>query len=190
MWRRKFLRKLALIGAVGPSFLSTVTYAGVKLEGIDGMAGQALIAALREIGEPVCSQMAAKLEADGFPASGFDLHLRRAGLSPQDALAIAQGLNALRLHDARAMRSFSISYNQEIGETGAVALVDALPASLPEIGMVGCDLGDESGEALMQFALDAPKLKMMCIENNAFSPEMRRRLETLRTLRSDMFLVV
>lgn len=194
MLRRKFLKTLALIGSTpawaGPSLLPPLAHTGVEPEGMDSMAGHELIAALRDTGKPVCGDAAERLESAGFPASGFNLHLRGAGLTMPDALAIALALNALRAKNASPLRSFSISYNPGIGAAGAVALVNAFPASLIEIGMVGCDLGDESGEALMQFARTASKLKMMCIEDNRFSSEMRQRLGTLRNVRADMLLVV
>jgi len=154
------------------------------------MAGPDLIAALLDTGKPVCKAAAARLEMEGFPSSGFDLHLRGAGLTTPDALAIAEALNLRLVENASPMRSFSISYNAEIGDDGVVALVGSFPTSLSEIGMVGCDLGDESAEVLLQFAQTVPNLKMMCIEDNRFSPQMRQRFKALGAAQGSLLLIV
>jgi hypothetical protein len=189
MSRRKFLKNLAFVGGTWPSMISSMASAGVEPEEIDGMAGAGLIAALRETGKPVCGQAAERLKAQGFPASGFNLHLRGADLTASDALAISKALDLLRAQKASPMRSFSISYNEGIGDASVVALVNAFPASLVEIGMVGCDLGDESGEALLQFTREASNLKMICIEDNRFSPQLRQRFKALGDARRGLLLV-
>lgn len=187
--RREVLKSLSLLGATGPIWFGSAALSGNQLQGNHVMAVSDLIAALRETGKQVCQLAASRLEAEGFEKSGFDLHLRSGGLSADDALAIAAALAELGDHPASALRSVSISYNQDIGEAGAAALIRSFPATVTEIGMVGCDLGDESGEALLKFALSTPKLKMMCVEGNSFSPPMHQRFKALHHVRADMLLV-
>ena len=121
-------------------------------------------------------------------ASSFNLHLRRAGLDRQDAVNIAVAVRGLPGSITPSMRSFSVSYNPDIGDAGAIALIGSLPASTTEIGMVGCDLRDGSGEVLLDWVQHAPTLRMFCVEGNEFSSLMRRRLSKLRGSRSGLFV--
>ncbi|MFT5685387.1 MAG: hypothetical protein ACI8RZ_006338 [Myxococcota bacterium] len=50
-----------------------------------------------------------------------------------------------------------------------VALIDALPLSLTELGLVGCALGDVAGEALVQWALTATRACGLCVEDSRSS---------------------
>jgi len=72
----------------------------------------------------------------------YSLHLRNAGLSTSDALAIAQALVQLDSTPELRLISFSLSYNTKIGSDGAIAVLQALPTHLVELGMVGADLDD------------------------------------------------
>lgn len=60
----------------------------------------------------------------------------------------------------------TISYNPGIAELEAIALIKSLPPSLTEIGMVECDLGDESGDTLPGWTQSAFSIRMMCVEGN------------------------
>jgi hypothetical protein len=132
-----------------------------------------LTEALRKIGHPNCQDAALRLDASSKET--FDLHLRHAGLTPQDAVAIAK---ALSNHGSSAprLRSFSISYNRALSDEGATILLAALPLTLNALGMVECDLSDESGRTLLDWGQHATGLQMMCVEGNRFSPAMRQRL--------------
>jgi hypothetical protein len=136
--------------------------------------------ALRRTRHDVCLDAAALMEAQGAPR--FDLHLRQAGLGPHDADVIATALR--NMDDTPSLRSFSVSYNTNLGDDGAIGLIRALPRSVTAIGMVGCGLGDDSGAALCDWAENAESLAMVCVEENGFSREMRGRLSGLGNLRS------
>jgi hypothetical protein len=151
---------------------------------------RALAEALRVTGKGVCLNLAAKLDALGMNASSFDLHLRQAGLDRQDAVNIAEAVEDLPASIAPSMRSFSVSYNPSIEDTGAIALIGSLPASTTEIGMVGCGLGDKSGEVLLDWTRQAPALRMLCVEKNEFSSRMRGRLSKLRGSGSGLAVTV
>lgn len=158
----------------------------------------ALIAALRATGKQTCLAEADRL-AEALPlTSGFNLHLRRAGLSLNDALKISEAISPTKGNpskqkpeqQASAMQSFSISDNPNVQDAGVVALAESLPATLREIGMVECRLGDESGEALLNFASQSSGLRMMCIEGNNFSAAMQQRLARLGAERTGLIVIV
>jgi hypothetical protein len=43
-----------------------------------------------------------------------------------------------------------VSFNPGNGDAGATAIANALPMTLQELGMVGCDMGDQAGEFLLR----------------------------------------
>ena len=143
------------------------------------MTPNALIAALRLIGKPVCTEAADRLAASAGRASGFDLHLRRAGLSADDARILSDGMRAAEGDGGLDLRSFSASYNPDLGDKGAAALADAFPANMTELGLVGCSIGDGGAQNLLAWAQKAPALTMICIEGNQISPDLKARFRDL-----------
>lgn len=126
-----------------------------------------LVSALEGMGQAVALRQVA--------SDQVDLHLRDAGLTPSQAQALAEALlEACQL--GMQLRSLSVSYNPNMGDSGALALIQALPPELEELGMVGCALGAPCGEALLSWASAAPTLRMMCVEENAFPTELRQAL--------------
>ena len=108
----------------------------------------------------------------------MDLHFRNAGLTHDDVCGIVKELRSAQSGGSQ-LRSFSVSYNPKIGDDGIKALLGALPLTVQELGMVACNLSDESGHALWQWAQQATGLRMMCVEGNLFSPAMRSKLLAL-----------
>jgi hypothetical protein len=43
-----------------------------------------------------------------------------------------------------------VSFNPGNWDAGATAIANALPMTLQELGMVGCDMGDQAGETLLR----------------------------------------
>lgn len=99
----------------------------------------------------------------------YDLHLRAADLRHDDAVRLAATL-------VPGLRSFSISYNAGVTDAGAVALIEALPKGVTEIGMVECDLGDMAGRALVAWVAQARGLRLICVEGNGFSPVVQTQI--------------
>ena len=145
------------------------------------MSLAALTKALRETGHAVCIDAADRLERSLAP--DFNLHLRSAGLIPTDAAVIAEALAQFD-QDSPCLRSFSVSYNPTLGDVGVKVLLAALPATVNELGMVGCELSDDSGQTLLEWAKQADGLRMMCVEGNRYSEQMRGRLSQLGGVRS------
>eukprot|EP00961_Rhodomonas_salina_P071462 959690-Rhodomonas_salina.2 len=131
-----------------------------------------LAAALYAIGGSVCTEAAGAAMKE-CPTS---LHLRNAGIDAATAVQLACAL----AEEVPALQSFSVSYNN-ISDAGAVALVNAMPPTVTEIGMVGCGISDTGGQALAAWArTDAAKqLSMLCVEENMFSASVQQSLTAL-----------
>ena len=142
-----------------------------------------LINALRAIGKDACIKAATKMEVAQAAQMPFSLHLRNAGLNVSDAEILANALMALPTDDQVKFRSFSVSYNPMLGDEGTVALSQALPRTVSEIGFVGCDVGDVGGEALLEWAEQATRLSVICVEDNVFSKHTKTRFRELATKR-------
>lgn len=145
-----------------------------------------LIQALRTIDKPVCTEAAKRL-ARSTKATDFDLHLRSAGLTQADARVLADAMASAG--DGPSLRSFSASYNPDLGDAGVVALAEAFPTSMRELGLVGCVIGDVGGRAILKWAKSAPELGMICVEGNAMSAEVRAALTALGRERQVMVVV-
>ena len=149
-----------------------------------------LIFVLRELGNDVCEKAARRIETSLAGSSKVSLHLRNANLSQSQTSQLAEALKGLTdLNDDR-LRSFSMSYNDTLGDTGAVALAQALPHSLHEIGFVGCGIQDAGGKAILEWATQAPDLNVLCIEDNFFSTETKSLFQVFGESHPAMTLII
>jgi hypothetical protein len=73
------------------------------------------------------------------------------------------------------IKTLSFSYNVELGDEGAIILVKSLPKSIASLGLVGCSINDVGGEAIFSWMKKATQLKMICIENNNFSVQLKKK---------------
>lgn len=146
--------------------------------------------ALRTIGTPVCLRAADRLGSQNGSVTEFDLHLRNAGLDAGAAELLARGMDQTTRGAGPELRSFSASYNPGLSDAGAIRLCRALPGSVTELGLVGCDLGDTSGLEVLDWASRAPSLRMICVEGNGFSVQIRSRLRDLSASNPNLFVVV
>lgn len=154
-----------------------------------------LTKALRSIGGDICIDAAERLESLSVSTTKFNLHLRQAGLGwaglgTSDAGLLADALQSLKTDDGTSLNSFSLSYNAGIGDEGASLIANSLPTNLPELGIMGCGLGDASGETLLRWAREAPDLHTMCIEQNRFSDGLRARFNAFDLRRANFLMVV
>ena len=145
--------------------------------------------ALKATGKAVCIKEAMRLEALPPSTSECNLHLRQAGLDMQDALTIAQAMREFSEQNRMVIRSFSVSYNPGLQDAGVIALINAFPSTLSEVGVVGCGISDTCGESLLAWARSAQALRMICLEQNQLSQEMRHRFSMLGERRTDLFVV-
>lgn len=170
------------LGAVqSPAFANAPSTSG---------ASDILISALRSIGTDVCNAAARNLEAAQASNAPFSLHLRNAGLNVSDAEVLARALLRYPSENDRMLQSFSVSYNPLLGDHGAAVLAQSLPQSVREVGFVGCNIGDTGGEALLKWARQAPRLSMICVEENKFSQSTKMHFRALATERAGLLVVV
>lgn len=181
MQRRYFMKSAFAWSAA----LAVGATAGIGGAGAAGTVGKpldnlelALAQALREIGEPACIAVAERLENRDPGGDGFNFHVRGSGIGSAGAVKIAKALKSVSPEAATMLASFSLSYNAA-GDVGAMALACALPPTLRDLGLVGCNIGDAGGMALHEWARGAQGLKMICIENNQISADLKSRFQRL-----------
>lgn len=149
----------------------------------------ALIDALQSIGGPVCLDAANKLETVSLTSGGFNLHLRNAEMDVQDAVILAQAMQDMPVSSTHYLRSFSASYNPDLKDAGAIALSKSFPAEMTELGLVGCSIGDAGGTALLEWARQAPSLRMICVEGNNFSSGLRSKFAELGRAHTSLIII-
>ena len=145
---------------------------------------------LSQIGNVVCLNAAERLEASRALKVEYDLHLRNADLGASDAEIIARGIHQNYLNSGPALRTFSMSYNPGLTDSGVVALTRAFPSTLTELGLVECAIGDEGGAALLRWSKQANELRMICVEGNNFSSSIRLAFKALAQQRPSLLIVV
>ncbi|MBC8754219.1 hypothetical protein H2O64_06015 [Kordia sp. YSTF-M3] len=87
------------------------------------------------------------------------------------------------------VKTLSFSYNKEIGDEGSIIIAQSLPKSIVSLGLVSCGITDIGGEAIFSWIKNATQLKMICIENNNFSAELKKKYSDFAK-RNPMILVV
>ena len=146
--------------------------------------------ALRAIGSDACIAAAQRLEVGEGGNGDISLHLRRANLNTADAIVFARAMSGLTDGEGLTLGSLSLSYNPGIGDAGASVVARALPDTLTELGLVGCGIGDQGGEALLHWAGNAGRLRMICVEDNLFPDETKIRFVALARAKYNLYVVV
>ena len=141
---------------------------------------------LTTIGTSACLEKAKDLENESSQPT--TLHLRNLGLGPDDICAIASVLEQEK--DTAVLTSISFSYNRQMGDLGAAALAKGLPASVQEIGLVGCGVGDTGGRAILHWMKTAAQLHMICMEQNEFSDALKKEFETFKKEHPQILVVL
>jgi hypothetical protein len=153
--------------------------AGNSLQSTELTLEEILQVALREIGSDVTKTAADNLARIAVSSAALNLHLRNAKMTAADVKLIANALDRTPVSELARLVSFSLSYNA-IGDDGASTLAASLPATLTELGLVGCSIGDKGGGAILEWAKYANGLRMICIEDNRMSDQMRKQFGSLR----------
>ena len=153
--------------------------AGNSLQSTELTLEEILQVALREIGSDVTKTAADNLARIAVSSAALNLHLRNAKMTAADVKLIANALDRTPVSELARLVSFSLSYNA-IGDDGASTLAASLPTTLAELGLVGCSIGDKGGGAILEWAKYANGLRMICIEDNSMSDQMRKQFGSLR----------
>ena len=99
--------------------------------------------------------------------------MRSASLNAADAGLIAGALSATHDNHHFKLMSFSVSYNPDISGLGVGKLLNALPDDTTELGLVGCNLGDNASTHIVAFIQRSKRLRMVCVEDNHFSNSVK-----------------
>ena len=173
--RRTILKSLVLqAAALGVGYFPSIAISNERIKVDNKMGFAELISTLRGMEKKVCDTAAQTMETSLASDSVLSLHLRSAGLDLSDAKNLAKALRNLSANPESArLSSFSVSYNRGLGDPGTVALAQALPHTVRDIGFVRCNMGDEGALALLEWAKQTSSVKMICIEQNNFSADTR-----------------
>ena len=128
-----------------------------------------LMEVLFDIQKPVSITAAKYLQSKQADDYRYYLHLRSANLSIEDAASIADGIRILHINPKVWLTSFSVSYNTGLQRQGLALLLSSLPDHLAALGVVGCDLNDDSAYLIAEFISKCQSLRMVCVEENNFS---------------------
>lgn len=143
-----------------------------------------LIIVLRTIGNVKCLQKAVALENQQDPI--VSLNLRDLSLSPSNIEVIVDCLKEAN----GPLASISFSYNSALGDLGAVALSKSLSSHVSEIGLVNCGIGDLGGFAVLNWMKNATQLRMICIEQNDFSEQLKSKFRQFSNDHPHVLVVV
>lgn len=102
------------------------------------------------------------------------MHFRNFYLSENEVFRIANCFETMDLPFKNAITSISFSYNKNMGDEGIALLAQQLPKKLVEIGLVGIGISDKGGEAILHWAKQTASLRMICVEKNNFSKELKQ----------------
>lgn len=170
------LKGLATLAAVTAGPVSLVKAADLMNTDVDATRKlHPLADALRKIGSERCLEVARQLETSLQTSADITLHLRGAEIDAAGARLIASAMGQLSEEQAARLVSFSLSYNTDLKDAGIVAIAQALPSSVRELGFVGCGFGDRGAEALLALVARSKGMRMICIENNPISDAVKAR---------------
>jgi|TARA_R110002110_G_scaffold92763_9_gene241990 hypothetical protein len=115
--------------------------------------------------------------------------LRNLCLDASGIAVIAPVLEEEKNRNSNSITSISFSYNQLIGDEGAAAIVKSLPASICEIGLVDCGIGDKGGMEILTWMKKSPALQMICMEQNNFSEALKMELRNFKSNNLNVMVV-
>ena len=90
----------------------------------------------------------------------------------------------------RSIKSISFSYNQLLGDDGTITIINNLPNTVNEIGLVDCGIGDCGGKIILKKIKNLTNLKMLCIEQNNFSDLIKQEFKTFSSKNPQILIVV
>ncbi|MGY8896382.1 MAG: hypothetical protein ACKVIC_06715 [Gammaproteobacteria bacterium] len=137
-----------------------------------------LIKGLRDTKNVICMQEADRLERINYKNNNYYyLHLRNAGIDLYNAQLIATSLRKTHQNNKLFLDSFSISYNTSLSNKGLKVILESLPGHIKELGFVGCRFDDNAGDLIISFLTRCKDLTIVCVEDNAFSNSMKRKIK-------------
>ena len=118
------------------------------------------------------------------------LSFRNLDLEPEEVAGIAQILKAEKSTHRTYLKSISFSYNHLIADQGTKLIIQSLPLSMTEIGLVACGIGDKGGRAVLNWMTTATQLQMICMEQNNFSDTLKAEINIFKQNNPQIMVVI
>jgi hypothetical protein len=141
---------------------------------------QDLINVLIETKKTKSIEVAKNLQSIGPNDKTYDLIIRKANLSLEDAKNIAKAIDKVSKNHGPKLSTISMSFNQDLKDEGVIAILSKIPKTTPVIAFVECGITDKAGQAIIDWALDNNEVNGIYIEGNTFSNSMEAKFEKLR----------
>jgi hypothetical protein len=141
---------------------------------------QDLINVLIETKKTKSIEVAKNLQSIGPNDKTYDLIIRKANLSLEDAKNIAKAIDEVSKNNGPKLSTISMSFNQDLKDEGVIAILSKIPKTTPVIAFVECGITDKAGQAIIDWALENNEVNGIYIEGNTFSNSMEAKFEKLR----------
>lgn len=141
---------------------------------------QDLINVLIETKKTKSIEVAKNLQSIGPNDKTYDLIIRKANLSLEDAKNIARAIDKVSKNHGPKLSTISMSFNQDLKDDGVIAILSKIPKNTPVIAFVECGITDKAGQAIIDWALENNEVNGIYIEGNTFSNSMEAKFEKLR----------
>jgi hypothetical protein len=141
---------------------------------------QDLINVLIETKKTKSIEVAKNLQSIAPNDKTYDLIIRKANLSLEDAKNIAKAIDKVSKNNGPKLSTISMSFNQDLKDEGVIAILSKIPKTTPVIAFVECGITDKAGQAIIDWALENNEVNGIYIEGNTFSNSMEAKFEKLR----------
>jgi hypothetical protein len=125
-------------------------------------------------------EVAKNLQSIGTNDKTYDLVIRKANLSIEDAKNIANAIDKVSQNNGPNLRTLSMSFNQDLKDEGVITILNKIPKTTSVIAFVECGITDKAGQAIIDWALENKQLNGIYIEGNNFSKQMEAKFNKLR----------
>lgn len=116
------------------------------------------------------------------------LNFRNLELNSSEVLSIMEIVKQSNAN--KSIKSISFSYNRLIGDDGTISILNNLPNTVNEIGLVDCGIGDCGGKFILKNLTNLTNLKMLCIEQNNFSDLVKQEFNTFSSKNPHILIVL
>jgi hypothetical protein len=141
---------------------------------------QDLIDVLLETKKIKSLEVAKNLQSISTNDKTYDLVIRKANLSLEDAKNIANAIDKVSQNNGPNLRTLSMSFNQDLKDEGVITILKKLPKTTSVVAFVECGITDKAGQAIIDWALENKQLNGIYIEGNNFSKQMEAKFTKLR----------
>jgi hypothetical protein len=142
---------------------------------------QDLINVLVETKKIKSLEVAKNLQSIGTNDKAYDLIIRKAKLSIEDAKKIALSIDRVSQNNGPNLRTLSMSFNQDLKDEGVIFILNKIPKTTSVIAFVECGITDKGGQAIIDWASENRYINGIYIEGNSFSKQMEAKFSKLRS---------